>query len=92
MRTAKLKRGASRARMSTIEGMGEILRIQSRPAAGERKITVDPDTNLISDEIFKNAAHALRGRHVRRHAAARKLPSPLTTAPIRSGRRRFSTC
>ena len=35
------------------EGMGEIIRIQSRPAAGERTITVDPDTNLISDEIFQ---------------------------------------
>ncbi len=35
------------------EGTGEILRIQSRPAAGERKITVDPDTNLVSDEIFQ---------------------------------------
>ncbi len=36
-----------------IEGLGEILRIQSRPAAGERKITVDPDTNLVRDEIFQ---------------------------------------
>ncbi len=36
-----------------IEGLGEILRIQSRPAAGERKITVDPDTNLVGDEIFQ---------------------------------------
>jgi cellulose synthase/poly-beta-1,6-N-acetylglucosamine synthase-like glycosyltransferase/spore germination protein YaaH/peptidoglycan/xylan/chitin deacetylase (PgdA/CDA1 family) len=36
-----------------IEGQGEILRIQSRPAAGERRITVDPNTNLVSDEIFK---------------------------------------
>ncbi len=36
-----------------IEGVGEILRIQSRPAPGERKITVDPDTNLVSDEIFQ---------------------------------------
>ncbi len=36
-----------------IEGLGEILRIQSRPAAGERKITVDSDTNLVSDEIFQ---------------------------------------
>ncbi len=36
-----------------IEGTGEILRIQSRPAAGERTIEVDNDTNLVSDEIFK---------------------------------------
>ncbi len=37
-----------------IEGTGEIIRIQSRPAAGDRKITVDPDTHLVSDEIFQN--------------------------------------
>ena len=36
-----------------IEGDGEILHIQSRPASGERQINVDPQTNLISDEVFK---------------------------------------
>jgi cellulose synthase/poly-beta-1,6-N-acetylglucosamine synthase-like glycosyltransferase/peptidoglycan/xylan/chitin deacetylase (PgdA/CDA1 family) len=36
-----------------IEGQGEILRIASRPASGERTITVDPSTNLVSDEVFK---------------------------------------
>ena len=36
-----------------IEGDGEILRIQSRPASGERQVTVDPQSNLISDEVFK---------------------------------------
>jgi len=36
------------------EGVGEIIRIQSRPAPGERKIVVDKDTNLVSDEIFQN--------------------------------------
>ncbi|HUI83165.1 MAG TPA: glycosyltransferase [Candidatus Binatia bacterium] len=36
-----------------IEGQGEILRIQSRPGAGERRISVDPDTHLVSDEIFQ---------------------------------------
>jgi cellulose synthase/poly-beta-1,6-N-acetylglucosamine synthase-like glycosyltransferase/spore germination protein YaaH/peptidoglycan/xylan/chitin deacetylase (PgdA/CDA1 family) len=36
-----------------IEGQGEILHIQSRPAAGERRITVDEGTNLVRDEIFK---------------------------------------
>ena len=36
-----------------IEGKGEILHIQSRPTPGEREITVDPATNLVSDEIFK---------------------------------------
>jgi cellulose synthase/poly-beta-1,6-N-acetylglucosamine synthase-like glycosyltransferase/peptidoglycan/xylan/chitin deacetylase (PgdA/CDA1 family) len=36
-----------------IEGEGEILHIQSRPANGERQVTVDPQANLVSDEIFK---------------------------------------
>lgn len=36
------------------EGVGEIIRIQSRPSAGERKIVVDNDTHLITDEIFQN--------------------------------------
>jgi len=36
-----------------IEGKGEILHIQNRPAPGEREITVDPKTNLVSDETFK---------------------------------------
>ncbi len=36
-----------------IEGQGEIIRIDTRPAAGERDITVDPETKLVSDETFK---------------------------------------
>jgi len=36
-----------------IEGQGSILRIQSRPSPGERKITVDPQSHLVSDEIFQ---------------------------------------
>ena len=36
------------------EGVGEIIRIQSRPSPGERKIVVDHDTGLVSDEIFQN--------------------------------------
>src|SRR5271165_2678795 len=35
-----------------IEGQGEILRIDARPAPGEREIKVDSN-NLVSDEIFK---------------------------------------
>src|SRR5271165_3278121 len=35
-----------------IEGQGEILRIDARPAPGERQIQVDSN-NLVSDEIFK---------------------------------------
>ena len=36
-----------------IEGQGEVLRIASRPASGERTIKVDANTNLVSDEVFK---------------------------------------
>ena len=36
-----------------IEGSGEVLRIAQKPAAGEREIKVDPDTHLVTDEIFK---------------------------------------
>ena len=36
------------------EGTGEIIRIQSKPAGGDRTIQIDPDTNLVSDEIFQN--------------------------------------
>ena len=36
-----------------IEGQGEILHIQTKPSSGERRIVVDPDTNLVTDEIFK---------------------------------------
>ena len=36
-----------------IEGSGEVLRIAQKPAAGERDIKVDPDTHLVTDEIFK---------------------------------------
>jgi cellulose synthase/poly-beta-1,6-N-acetylglucosamine synthase-like glycosyltransferase/spore germination protein YaaH/peptidoglycan/xylan/chitin deacetylase (PgdA/CDA1 family) len=36
-----------------IEGQGEILRIQSRPSAGERRISIDSNTNLVNDEVFK---------------------------------------
>jgi len=35
------------------EGSGEIIRIQSKPSPGERTLTVDPDSHLVSDEIFK---------------------------------------
>ncbi|MDR3749823.1 MAG: glycosyltransferase [Acidobacteriota bacterium] len=35
-----------------IEGQGEILHIESKPAPGERTVTVDAN-NLVSDEVFK---------------------------------------
>jgi peptidoglycan-N-acetylglucosamine deacetylase len=36
-----------------IEGAGEILRIDARPAPGERQIKIDAN-HLVSDEVFKN--------------------------------------
>ncbi len=37
-----------------IEGQGEVLHIASRPASGERTIKLDPNTHLVTDEVFKN--------------------------------------
>ena len=36
-----------------VEGQGEIIRIDSRPIAGEREVSVDDDTKLVDDESFK---------------------------------------
>jgi cellulose synthase/poly-beta-1,6-N-acetylglucosamine synthase-like glycosyltransferase/spore germination protein YaaH/peptidoglycan/xylan/chitin deacetylase (PgdA/CDA1 family) len=36
-----------------IEGSGEVLRIVQKPSSGERDITVDPESHLVSDEVFK---------------------------------------
>jgi hypothetical protein len=35
-----------------MEGSGEILKIESEPVHGIRKITLDKDTNIITDETF----------------------------------------
>jgi cellulose synthase/poly-beta-1,6-N-acetylglucosamine synthase-like glycosyltransferase/spore germination protein YaaH/peptidoglycan/xylan/chitin deacetylase (PgdA/CDA1 family) len=35
-----------------MEGQGEILRIENRPADGQRNVTVDPTTRLVTDESF----------------------------------------
>ncbi len=35
-----------------MEGQGEILRIETRPADGQRELTVDAHTNLITDQSF----------------------------------------
>jgi peptidoglycan-N-acetylglucosamine deacetylase len=35
-----------------MEGQGEVLRIETRPADGQRKIKMDPMTGLITDEVF----------------------------------------
>ena len=36
-----------------MEGQGEILRIEDRPSHGTRDLTIDPDTRLITDEVFQ---------------------------------------
>ncbi len=47
-----------------MEGQGEILRIEARPADGQRGITVDPSTNLIADENFDSLPQNYRvGRY-----------------------------
>jgi peptidoglycan-N-acetylglucosamine deacetylase len=51
-----------------MEGQGEILRIEARPANGEREITVDP-SGLISDQFFKSLPEPYR---VARYGAAPK--------------------
>jgi len=43
-----------------MEGEGEILRIEARPANGERVLTIDSATGLISDETFKDLPEPYR--------------------------------
>jgi len=47
-----------------MEGQGEILRIEDRPKHGTRDLTIDPDTNLITDENFQDLPEPYRvGRY-----------------------------
>jgi cellulose synthase/poly-beta-1,6-N-acetylglucosamine synthase-like glycosyltransferase/spore germination protein YaaH/peptidoglycan/xylan/chitin deacetylase (PgdA/CDA1 family) len=47
-----------------MEGQGEILRIEDKPAHGTRDLTIDPDTKQISDENFQNLPEPFRvGRY-----------------------------
>jgi len=47
-----------------MEGQGEILRIEDKPSHGTRDLTVDPDTRLITDEVFQNLPEPYRvGRY-----------------------------
>ena len=47
-----------------MEGQGEILRIEDKPAHGTRDLTVDPDSKLITDEVFQNLPEPYRvGRY-----------------------------
>ena len=47
-----------------MEGQGEILRIEDKPAHGSRDLTIDPDTRLITDEVFQSLPEPYRvGRY-----------------------------
>ena len=47
-----------------MEGQGEILRIEDKPAHGIRDLTIDADSKLITDEVFQNLPEPYRvGRY-----------------------------
>ncbi|HZQ93753.1 MAG TPA: glycosyltransferase [Candidatus Sulfotelmatobacter sp.] len=47
-----------------MEGQGEILRIEEKPAHGTRDLTIDADSKLITDEVFQNLPEPYRvGRY-----------------------------
>jgi peptidoglycan-N-acetylglucosamine deacetylase len=47
-----------------MEGQGEILRIEDKPAHGTRDLTVDPGSKMITDEVFQNLPEPYRvGRY-----------------------------
>jgi len=47
-----------------MEGQGEILRIEDKPAHGTRDLEIDPDSHLITDEVFQNLPEPYRvGRY-----------------------------
>ncbi len=43
-----------------MEGQGEILRIEDKPAHGTRDLTIDSDSHLITDEVFQNLPEPYR--------------------------------
>jgi cellulose synthase/poly-beta-1,6-N-acetylglucosamine synthase-like glycosyltransferase/spore germination protein YaaH/peptidoglycan/xylan/chitin deacetylase (PgdA/CDA1 family) len=43
-----------------MEGAGEILRIEDRPAHGTRDLTIEPETKLITDETFQSLPEPYR--------------------------------
>src|SRR5580692_5857096 len=43
-----------------MEGQGEILRIEARPTHGTRDLTIDPDSKLITDEVFQTLPEPYR--------------------------------
>jgi cellulose synthase/poly-beta-1,6-N-acetylglucosamine synthase-like glycosyltransferase/spore germination protein YaaH/peptidoglycan/xylan/chitin deacetylase (PgdA/CDA1 family) len=43
-----------------MEGQGEILRVEDAPAHGARDLTIDPNTGLITDEVFQSLPEPYR--------------------------------
>ena len=43
-----------------MEGQGEILRVEDTPAHGARDLTIDPNTGLITDEVFQSLPEPYR--------------------------------
>ncbi len=43
-----------------MEGQGEILRIEDKPAHGTRDLTIDANSKLITDEVFQNLPEPYR--------------------------------
>ena len=52
-----------------MEGSGEILRIEAKPANGQRDLTIDKDTGLISDEVLTSLPEPYR---VARYGSSKK--------------------
>jgi peptidoglycan-N-acetylglucosamine deacetylase len=47
-----------------MEGQGEILRIEDKPAPGQRDLTIDAGSKMITDEVFQNLPEPYRvGRY-----------------------------
>src|SRR5215469_2974086 len=46
-----------------MEGQGEILRIEDKPAHGTRDLTVDTGSKMITDEVFQNLPEPYRVTH-----------------------------
>ena len=66
---SRAERRASRTGRRRSKGMGEIMRIQSRPAAGRAQDHGRSRHQSGQRRDLPDPAHAVRGRHVRRHAA-----------------------
>ena len=73
-----------------MEGAGEILRIEARPTDGERSVTLDQASGLVTDQSFDSLPEPYR---VARYGSSPdKVAITFDDGPIRSGHPRFSMC